>query len=592
MSKCPDLDFNTNFRTTNTVSLFNTGATGSYTNANGTWSLDQVAVIENQFLNNIVTKLDSNELIDAVAEFGDKEFYGSVNNLNNAFSTNINIKESVTNSDGTAREGYEVVFGIIEKGRKITPFEMALFMKDYYYDPTSVNNAINGNNTDSFLSSLNDFYNGSFLNSIMGGFCSALPNIFGVFALFDEIQKVAGKALAILSKIKNFENPLKAFFDALKVEALITKIKDQITKVIDKTINKVKNMVENFSLDKMFKQAEVFINQTIAQNVMKIKEEVMNFFDGDFINNVKEKAKNLIDYACNLLKNPTLEQILFLMARFCGLANNIAQVFEDAKKPLDQFVQKYKRNYGIVKSSSAVNTGAAIENGARRYSDEKRTEEINRMNEDLYKQPITDDTIVPNTDPPVTYGDLKTGRIDPVYLADDAAYGVKKYGERLKLEYPPTPEELAAIPNFDDLIDGKDPRFVLTKGGAYRYYKEKPGGASQMWWKCGQLERVMLMRLQKQFGKRITILSAFRGDGYNEHIRKNGSGAVDKSAHTNGRAFDCTWSGFNATSIKNFKAIAVAVGFNGIGTYIGDGFIHVDTRTKIVNPDGLMFWDG
>ena len=85
MSKCPDLDFNTNFRTTNTVSLFNTGATGSYTNANGTWSLDQVAVIENQFLNNIVTKLDSNELIDAVAEFGDKEFYGSVNNLNNAF---------------------------------------------------------------------------------------------------------------------------------------------------------------------------------------------------------------------------------------------------------------------------------------------------------------------------------------------------------------------------------------------------------------------------------------------------------------------------------------------------------------------------
>ena len=311
MSKCPDLDFNTNFRTTNTVSLFNTGATGSYTNANGTWSLDQVAVIENQFLNNIVNNLDSNELTDAVAEFGDKEFYGSVNNLNDALTNNTNLRELVTNSDGTAREGYEVVFGIIEAGRKITPFEMALFMKDYYYDPTGINNAINGSNTDNFLSSLNDFYNGSFLNSIMGGFCSALPNIFGVFALFDEIQKVAGKALAILSKIKNFENPIKALFDALKVEALITKIKDQITKVIDKTINKIKKMVENFSLDKMFKQAEVFINQTIAQNVMKIKEEVMNFFDGDFIKKVKEKAKNLIDYACNLLKNPTLEQIMF-----------------------------------------------------------------------------------------------------------------------------------------------------------------------------------------------------------------------------------------------------------------------------------------
>lgn len=79
----------------------------------------------------------------------------------------------------------------------------------------------------------------------------------------------------------------------------------------------------------------------------------------------------------------------------------------------------------------------------------------------------------------------------------------------------------------------------------------------------------LLQRLRDQFGKPITVLSAYRSLKYNTKI-----GSLPTSQHIKGKAFDIQIKGETPEHVGD---IASRMGFNGIGIY--DTFTHVDTRT-------------
>jgi hypothetical protein len=80
-----------------------------------------------------------------------------------------------------------------------------------------------------------------------------------------------------------------------------------------------------------------------------------------------------------------------------------------------------------------------------------------------------------------------------------------------------------------------------------------------------------LQALRTKLGKPMIINSAYRSPEYNRTLK----GAAKNSKHMQGIAFDVSMSNHNPDT---YIAAALSVGFNGIGTYPGSNFVHVDAR--------------
>jgi len=90
-----------------------------------------------------------------------------------------------------------------------------------------------------------------------------------------------------------------------------------------------------------------------------------------------------------------------------------------------------------------------------------------------------------------------------------------------------------------------------------------------------KLESEVVFRLQKLrdlIGRAITVTSGYRTPEYNQQV-----GGVPRSYHMLGQAADIYCSGM---STKKLAQLANEVGFRGIGTYVKDGFVHVDVGPK------------
>lgn len=601
MSKCPELSYRTNLFTTTSLSLNNVDPNARFVNPDGTYQLDQINVLENAFLNNVTGNFDSNILTDAIDTYGEDEFYSSLNDLNNSIITNpgsvVNdiLGQTQINSD---LPQYEVIYNMVQEGTVIQPFDFAMFMDEFNYTPVSITDLVNtsgtGNVTSTYggltalISNLNSFFNGSWFQSVAGSFCNTLPSVFAAIKLFDEIAKGAQSALASLSKIINLENPLQALFDKIKVEALINSIKEKILGVVDRTVEKIKNVIQNFSLSNIMGQVETFINEKIALTMAGIKEKAEALLSGDFVKEIKDKAEGMIDYAINLLENPTLAQIQFLMARFCGLTAAIGEMLEDTKKPLSDFVRKYRRNYGVIKSRSDLTVARRVEAGAARYDDQVRKQKVEEINSDIRQTESTD----PLTDAPDTDGDPPDFTGNPT-----DPWGTAKYGARPKLRRVISLEEIEQLPRWEDMdIKGDsfsgspDPRlYVLPGNQSYNYFKKQNGTAAAMWTEIGQKEKVMLMRVQKRFGKRLRLISGYRPTQLNSSV-----GGVTNGQHEFKRAMDITWDGFSLGEAKSFGSIAAEEQFMGIGYYPDKSFVHIDSRTETPTKNGpyngLVTW--
>ncbi len=74
--------------------------------------------------------------------------------------------------------------------------------------------------------------------------------------------------------------------------------------------------------------------------------------------------------------------------------------------------------------------------------------------------------------------------------------------------------------------------------------------------------------------KRIDVISAFRSPRHNESLRKKGRRVARRSQHVLGRALDFRLPGVTAQELAGAVS---EVHHGGIGTYVDNGFVHVDT---------------
>ena len=207
---------------------------------NGEYTLNQVEIFEKNFRDNIVEDVQNNPLTATLAKY--PNFFETVEDINNDFLQRQYIKDLLPD--------YPVLEKRLSRGA-LTPLEFADFIRESNYTPAT---AIESSNAKGprFLNELNNYYNGDFSDSIMGGFCGLYSSIFAaVDAFFDIMDSIAGAiadVFSFLRKIKNIADDAKAFFESLKVKAIIESIKEKVGEMVKKAIEKVCQSIANFNV--------------------------------------------------------------------------------------------------------------------------------------------------------------------------------------------------------------------------------------------------------------------------------------------------------------------------------------------------------
>jgi hypothetical protein len=421
---------------------------------------------------------------------------------------------------------YPLVNDRISKGVAITTIEYIDFMEDIGYNPITIQSAITSS-PKTVLKLYNSHINGRFSKSTMGTFCELAPSIFGAVAgFFTAIRNFANKITDIVNKIQNFS-----------LAALLTSLKDKIMSVIENTIEKVKSIIENFSIDELISDVNKFFHNKIANKFFLLKSKAMKFFESINVENFKKKIEGLISYATNIFKDPKIEEIQFLIYRFCSFITQVEDIINGIKSPLEDFSNKYVYAGNILKTNSSVNTIDAVNSGAKRFDEAEIAAAIER----------------------------------------GAA-----------LETASGNQPLITGPEKDDLPgwnNGKGDSRVTFAGNWIKPPGEGcAGGMGSEGWELDTdvflTSKILLMRVYKEFSKQtgvnqITINSAYRSPKYNYCLSKRTSGVAKTSQHIQGKAFDVTWAGW-PNNLDVFIEVAKSVGFNGIGIYRKSNFVHID----------------
>lgn len=424
-----------------------------------------------------------------------------------------------TNNPANLLINYTAVQDRVNTGVAITPIEFTVFMQDSGYNPISIQ-AAQIASPKTVLSLYNTNINGRFSQSTMGSFCALAPSIFGAISnFFTTIRNFANKITDIINAIASFS-----------FAALLEALKSKITNVIESAIAKVKKVIENFTLDGLVSQVNQYFHSKVVAKFNTIKNEAMKFFEEINIDTFKKKIDSILTYASNIFKSISLEEIQFLIYRFCSFITQVENLINGIKNPLETFNNRYVYASRILKSNSSANTIAAIAAGATRFSD----------------------------------GDVQ------------AAIGAGVSAESIRgNQQPPTPEERK---NATQWNNGKGDNRINFEGQKWTLPRGSGGMGEEGWTGTSEDARVYLMRLyeivSREYGiQQIRINSAYRDALYNANLKPK-PGAVN-SQHIKGHAFDCTWAGYPRYR-EEFIATARSIGFNGIGVY--PGFVHIDRR--------------
>lgn len=455
-----------------------------------------------QYLSGITVDQNyNNPVTTAVREFGEDNFYKAVADINTYFARE-DLKKLVTEVDTP------LLNQRIETDYVFTPVEIAEYMREFGYTPTSLTNQTN-TVSNKIPKELEAFYTKNFTSSSMGGFCGLLPNIFGAIGIF---FSALGKAADLVNKLKNFAMNFS-------LTALIDQLKNNILNVIDKTVEKVKNVIENFSMENVLNDANKFINDIIGKEFARVKETAEKFFDGTAVEEFKDKVKALIDYAVGIFKDPKIEEIQYLMFRFCGFIAQVESGLNGLKDPLSDFVNTYKQSQSTLAANSAYNTGRAVDAGAIRYDANKRKEGINN--------------------------------------------GIKRAKDnKSEWQEPYSSGEYEGVTKWND--GAGDDKISFEFSNKFEWQEIDVG------------VRAKLMRVQKEFGTQLQVIKGNSNarDDLTETIFED----EFEDIHDSGKAVDVKWSGYNITTREKFIEIAIRNGFSGIGRY--SNFVHLDVGPR------------
>tara|TARA_R110002153_G_scaffold164116_1_gene316667 strand:+ start:540 stop:2255 length:1716 start_codon:yes stop_codon:yes gene_type:complete len=540
--------------------------TQAVANANGESTLAQVEVLQKSFMDNMVADNETNPVVKAVKKYG------------NAFDVNLNlINKSVANSPYVSN--YALLEVRIANG-PITQFEFAQFITEFNYSPVSANFSAN-QNTPKFLKELDDFYRGGFAKSVMGGFCSVLPNVFaaigGFFNIIGQIQGLIGDALSFIAKIRNIEDPIKALFEAIKVRALIEAIKEKITKTVMGAIEKIQSAIENFNIADVIGNVVNKIERAIVSSVNDLRDKITRTFSPENLATIRDKITGMIDYAVGLFDNPSLEEIMFLMMRICGFAAGVEAIINGTKAPLDRIAEEYRRTRDVIASVSGRTTSEVIRNGGIRFTDEERAARSQEALE-LWTRPPGG---IETTSLPAI--ELEDERTQPPSIVPDA-----------------TISELDELPSWQEIQGGGHPVFNPVGGWVYnqwpasypaRYTGRPILGA--LGWTGGRYvteTKIKMLRLHKRMkilhpnSRAFGITSLYRNQEYQTYLIEvqNTRGVATNSQHLLGRAVDLSMAGTTQQYRTDLVNEARRLGFTSFGFYRRSNFIHMDHRALSV----------
>lgn len=450
-------------------------------------------------------------------------------------------REIIINTDFITQ--YPYLYDRIQTMTLITPPEVQTVIDDTFLTLDTYSDYLTPYK--SIIPSLfNDYYSpGSFSNSGMKSFCSLVPNIFAAYNnlmnAFEDIKGYANTFNNILSAIQEFS--VAGLLESLKKQALA--VIDQIVEQVRAKINEVTGLftrIANFRIHL----------DNVYSKMHEEKQKIDQVISEPSINNLKAAVEGAISFASSLFEELKIEEIQFLILRFCELISGIENFFKDLTKPLEDIPDNFRRSFEYIK---AANFGAAARStaaGAFRIPSSQR----------IAGGAMVDDvpaTIVGGNG--VTFGDegvTVTGGI-----------GVRQRAYKIS---PISDEELAILNNeltFENVAEGGSSHIELLKGESFSI------DGPAIWTRVRPLEKAMLYRLSVRLGRKLTVNSAYRSLYAQSAINPS----VRSSWHSSGQAFDIRMSSFSGTSFEEFKGHANSIGFSRVRPYWGDGFVHIDT---------------
>ena len=437
---------------------------------------------------------------------------------------NTGLQDAFFNHPEKLESDYPFIKNRLDKIAFVTPVEIDEFSKQYFYKPSDVSGFLSfpktGPEGDSkrFFDNLNAFYQPSTNSDLtMGSFCALVPSIFAgieqFVEFFNNIAAIAGKIGDFIGKISD-----------LGIAGIIEKLEEQITKVIDRVVAQVKQKIEN--IKSFFTRKIKHYRATHDRIMAKVQTEVDrvdSFFSKENIDRIKKQAKGLISYALSLFEDPKLEEIEFIVYRFCKFVTQMETRMFGMVGPIAAMIDDYDSTYTTLQTSADVNSAMAKRAGAIRYDGEQQ--QAGRVSSSSYVS--------------------NAGRYNPVQIDD-----------------------------YNEIIPWNDGNGIPGK----LVFPAKLGGMGREGYDRLQVNvKIYLARLQKAFGRELRINSAYRSPSYNRSV-----GGVPNSMHVEGCALDIAFDGVtNSATREEFLRYAYEAGFEWHKVY--NSFVHIDIK-KRTNP--------
>lgn len=418
----------------------------------------------------------------------------------------------------------------------ITQTETYEFKNQYLFTDPLMSSYLNDRNRGTVLRGLNSYYNfginyGS--TSALSKFCSLVPDIFAAYDF----------AVDVFSDIKNLGNKifntLRNGISANAVQSLYNRMQDQVLGVVDSAVQKIKDQVASFKTTFISLQENVKMD-ALMQKIQREKDKLASLTTDDVVTYVKEKLRGTIEFATNIFEGVNTEEIEFLVQRFCQLATQIESIWSHQDGNLTDLFQRAEFTAKALKNASNVNTARARAAGAIRFDSEALATFRSQQQS------------TPRSYTPYSY--LASSQNNP-----DASPELNQHVPQGKIGNI-TNEEIDELPTYDEILNGQSPHIGFSV-----VYKRNPYGPVG-WNKVRPQERVMLIRLAKELGRKLEINCAYRTDQQNASTH----GSATNSLHKCGQAFD-----LNARPTAEIVHAAKRVGFTGYGMY--PNFLHIDT---------------
>ena len=440
---------------------------------------------------------------------------------------------------------YPFLYDRLTTNPNISGAECDKFLRDYGFNRNEFGKSLKSglldpNGTD-LLGLLNDFYRlGAFSSTAVGMFCSMVPDIFEqVNQLMDVFNSAKAKAQDIMNFLAQPAAVQWKLAEAA-VKAMLNQLKEHVLSFVEQIAQSAMQTVYNMTggwVDPNY----IYNNGALSEKYVHAKDKALNFFSKENLENIKEKISGAIEYAAGVFERMDLEEIQFLIMRFCELLQNIEQMFFGITSEMSDMMQNYQAVHSLLSGSGDLATAQALAAGAIRFDAQSRYAGISAAASVPAFGPVS-------SSPYATPGSM---------IPEDAR-GVPAG------VLPITPEEMSEVPSYEQICSGSNPYI--------RFQGNKLTMGSLGWTMARAEEKVMLMRLAKAIGSPLTVNCAYRSPENNGNTR----GAAKNSLHMSGKAFDInTGSGAFSQSQDTLINTARSVGFSGFGRYAT--FVHIDT---------------